>query len=878
LSTQKKSTAQTKKSAPAKKTGSAGAHAQSAAQKRGPEAANKRSPEAGEQTPLLSPRLRSELIGVILAVVAIAVFIAVVAPGNAILARAISSALRLTLGMGAWVLPFLLLLGAASFFVQRDMTNSTIRFASGLGLILLGVLSIAATATPEATGDPSVLFAPEALMAHGGYIGAGLAWCLIELVGGIIAVVIFVGMILAGAVLIGFSITGLVARIRGRFARGPQAGGERASGSAYVQGDPKALANGEDGGGAGGRQGRRGDEMIAPTAQLAGRHGATTQELPVDFSEGDQGRAPLERTMLGARRRALASGTLGESDEVDSAVTHEDDTVLLSGGKAGRKPTGGTSSTRNASGVRGDGQAAARILSGDSRPFELPEMKLLRVSRSKSSTKAGATELRETAAELQATLDEFGVDGRVMDWVAGPTVTLFKIALGEGVRLSKVTNLSDDIALALAAPAVRVFAPIPGTTLVGIEVPNASRSKVLLGDVLPSAPEGPLQLAVGKDVEGAAIVADLEKMPHLLIGGTTGSGKSVAINAMIMSILMRARPEEVRMILIDPKMVELSLYNDIPQLYVPVVTDAQKASAALAWGVIEMERRLKVFKEAGVKNVAQYNDWVHLQRTQALEQAERDGEELAGEPLEDLLESLPEHLPLIVIVIDELADLMMVAGKEVEISISRIAQLARAAGLHLIIATQRPSTNVITGLIKANIVNRIAFNVASGIDSRVILDTPGAEDLIGLGDLLFSRPELGRPQRIQGCLVSEPEIEAVVAQLCAQGAPEYHEDIFATAVGGISTIQMGSGEGGNDDPLTWEAADIIVSSQFGSTSALQRRLSVGYARAGRIMDILEQKGIVGPANGSKPREVLVSDVLELESLKAIEAADSDVGW
>jgi S-DNA-T family DNA segregation ATPase FtsK/SpoIIIE len=447
---------------------------------------------------------------------------------------------------------------------------------------------------------------------------------------------------------------------------------------------------------------------------------------------------------------------------------------------------------------------------------------------------------------------------------------------------------------------------------VGIEVPNTSRSMVLLGDVLPDAPPGPLQLAVGKDVEGDSIVANLEKMPHLLIGGTTGSGKSVAINAMIMSILMRATPAQVRMILIDPKMVELSLYNDIPHLYVPVVTDAQKAAAALAWGVLEMERRLKVFQQAGVKNIAQYNDYVRKEQEKVLKAAAEaasaaaaDGDadadadvtatssattEVASARAAKTIKKTADkdatvqleasfgedgltEMPLIVIVIDELADLMMVAGKEVETSISRLAQLARAAGLHLIIATQRPSTNVITGLIKANIVNRIAFNVASGIDSRVILDGPGAEDLIGTGDLLFSRPEYGKPQRVQGCYVSEPEIEAVVDFLKEQAAPEYHEDILATAVGGLSISSLADG-GGDDDPLIWEAAEIIVSSQLGSTSTLQRRLKVGYARAGRIMDMLEQKGIVGPPNGSKPRDVLIDDVLDLESLKALEATDA----
>ena len=291
---------------------------------------------------------------------------------------------------------------------------------------------------------------------------------------------------------------------------------------------------------------------------------------------------------------------------------------------------------------------------------------------------------------------------------------------------------------------MRIFAPIPGTNYVGIEVPNRTRQSVLLGDVLKDAPEGPLQIAIGKDVEGRCIISDLAKMPHLLIGGTTGSGKSVSINAMIMSILMRATPDEVRFIMIDPKRVEFTPYNGIPHLYVPVVTEAKEAASALSWGVAEMERRLKVFSKVGARNIAQYNAKVQAEKAAARAAEEAGEEPPAGE--------LGDELPYLVIIIDELADLMMNVGKEVEFSISRIAQLARAAGIHLIVATQRPSTNVVTGLIKANITNRIAFNVASGIDSRVVLDTPGAERLIGLGDLLFSKPEYANPPAHSGLL------------------------------------------------------------------------------------------------------------------------------
>ncbi|MCL2151205.1 MAG: FtsK/SpoIIIE domain-containing protein, partial [Coriobacteriia bacterium] len=623
-----------------------------------------------------------------------------------------------------------------------------------------------------------------------------------------------------------------------------------------------------------------------------------------------------------------------------------------SGQSGGPEAAGAGASGAHGAPASGTSDAAAK------QQFKLPSMSLLKVSRNRGASRAQEAELRAVAAELQDTLREFQVDAQVVGWTAGPTVTLYKLSLGEGVRVARITSLADDIALALAASSVRIFSPIPGTSLVGVEVPNAERSLVLLGDVLPNAPSGSLQVAIGKDVEGSSIVANLTGMPHLLIGGTTGSGKSVAINSMIMSMLMRATPQEVRMILIDPKMVELTRYNDIPHLYVPVVTDATKAAAALAWSVLEMERRLRLFMDAGVKNIASYNEQVREEREKAqaafakkaeaaaakqaaaeaaaqaeiakvaaekvaaavpvpsyagngpIDLADYDIDELLdvdengpieldepmengpiephgpmevaepgfipiiSEPEEDPLADLPEELPLIAIVIDELADLMIVAGKDVESSVTRLSQLARAAGLHLVIATQRPSTNVITGVIKANIVNRIAFNVGSGIDSRVILDSTGAEALLGNGDLLFSKPEYGKPVRIQGCFVSEAEINDVANFWRGQGQPDYHEEILATAVGGMSTYQTSLFDSAaSDDPLVWEAADIVVTTQMGSTSTLQRRLKVGYARAGRIMDNLEQKGIVGPANGSKPREVIVSDVLELESIKALEYAD-----
>lgn len=487
--------------------------------------------------------------------------------------------------------------------------------------------------------------------------------------------------------------------------------------------------------------------------------------------------------------------------------------------------------------------------------FELPPLSMLRTTpHTASSSRASDKELRETGQLIEATLATFDIPARVEAWIPGPTVTLFEIKIAKGVKVNRVTALADDLALALATPTVRVLAPIPGKSLIGLEVPNERRSTVTLGDVFTGstvADTSALMLAIGKDVGGDSVVLDLAGMPHLLIAGSTGTGKSVCINALLMSLIMRATPDEVRLILIDPKRIELSLYNGIPHLYVPVVTESKEAASALAWAVSEMESRLRRLQKAQARNIAMYNGMAHEGR---------------------LPEGL-EAMPYIVIVIDELADLMMVAAREVEDSICRLAQLARAAGIHLVVATQRPSTDIITGLIKTNITTRIAFAVGSSIDSRVILDTPGAERLVGMGDMLLSTPALAKPKRIQGAFVSEDEICSVVEHLKAQAEPEYHEEILHVKV---AATGGGVDDGGDDDPLLWEAADIVVTSRMGSTSLLQRRLKVGYARAGRIMDMLEQKGIVGPPDGSKPRDVL-ADVEELESVKAFERADAREG-
>jgi S-DNA-T family DNA segregation ATPase FtsK/SpoIIIE len=884
----------------------------------------------------------------------------------------------------------------------------------GVLIIFVAALTIVSLNTTGAAADPIRIFIPENLVRYGGYLGGAVAWVCLTLVGYAIAMVISIGAVVIGAVLIGFSLVSLAEWLNRLFWRVYEE--PESTVSAYDLGENQAPAEkrrlfgwrrkksfGQEGGA------RKGG-MLSPTAGTTGedqaRFGVQASGIQGEFGTQAQSGARPWTDFTDDEFFSDEEGWIGEAGEPTEGTVFGVTQRIAGRGQQVAGGVGIGGDNNNGGGASGIGSVAsssgsqastATAANGSSKPtgkshtqempdYQLPNLAQLKTSRARGASRAADAELRAVAAELQETLQQFQVDAQVVGWTAGPTVTLYKLALGEGVRVARITSLSDDIALALAASSVRIFSPIPGTSLVGVEVPNAERSLVLLGDVLPASPSGALQLAIGKDVEGSNIVANLSGMPHLLIGGTTGSGKSVAINSMIMSMLMRTTPAEVRMILIDPKMVELTRYNDIPHLYVPVVTDAAKAASALAWSVIEMERRLKLFMDAGVKNVATYNDQVRQTREQAIKKAEktaaREAERLAreaeaaaataqaeaaaaaaaaliataeaqaaeaeaesatqtspanysaygegvmsglfelDEPDEQLFtasdqpysitdqpttvlpvsstskvmadqstqtnlsakpinielelpDDLPEELPLIVIVIDELADLMIVAGKDVESSVTRLSQLARAAGLHLIIATQRPSTNVITGVIKANIVNRIAFNVGSGIDSRVILDSNGAEALLGNGDLLFSKPEYGKPVRIQGCFVTETEINEITSFWKAQGQPHYHEEILATAVGGLSSYHVGSLYEGvdSDDPLVWEAADIVVSTQMGSTSTLQRRLKVGYARAGRIMDNLEQKGIVGSANGSKPREVLVSDILELESIRALEAAD-----
>ena len=502
--------------------------------------------------------------------------------------------------------------------------------------------------------------------------------------------------------------------------------------------------------------------------------------------------------------------------------------------------------------------------------WKLPTAKILTVTPLRQIDKAAVTERGQL---LQATLARFDVPTILLEPVVGPTVTRFVLELEEGVKVSKLESLRKDIAYAMASPDVRILAPIPGRRAIGVEVPNLDRHTVRLGDVLRSeearAAEHPLEVAIGRDINGQSVMMNLATTPHLLIAGATGAGKSSCLNSMITSVLMRSTPDDVRMILVDPKRVEMGQYDRVPHLLTAPVTDPRKAANALSWAVREMERRYDLLHETGFRDITGYNGAVDDDALDPPPGA-RDAD---GEPLRY------QRLPFVLLVVDELADLMMVAARDVEESIARIAQMARAVGIHLVIATQRPSVNIITGVIKANIPARLAFAVASLTDSRVILDQPGAERLVGQGDMLWLGPSSSTPHRIQGCWVTEDEVRAVVGHWVDQ-APDFDDDPSVSTdgpTGGESggPLQPGPDLGGapimpasitdappmeddGGDELLDAAMALVVETQLGSTSMLQRRLRVGFARAGRIMDLLEQRGVVGPSTGSKAREVLIT--------------------
>ncbi len=785
--------------------------------------------ESTSRSPLLDGGMRDDLTGIALALIGVVLFVAVIMPSDAPVTSAISGALKHVFGLGAYFVPLAFVLWGASYFLKTEETKVG-RLIIGVSLILLAVMGLLSLFNPTVdAARPDTLFLDSSLVTGGGYLGGGLAWVFLSLFGQIIACVLLVALVIVGLVLAGVSISVPFLFVKNFIEQGKEDDLEQTGlgtdgdvGSADADaGDTVAFSS-------------PGDTAPLRAKKPRSRKRAAQTE-PLDFSDAYDG---TQQTI-----DLAAVGTDGQFAD-DASKTVDLSTSKKRGAKVS-KPS------RRSKTVKLD-DAQPRV---DPSGFVLPPLDILKIAGPKRNVPVG--ELKQTASLLQQTLGEFSLPARVVGWQAGPTVTLYKVELPSGVRLARLVGLADDIALSLAASSVRI-AQIPNTSLVGVEIPNKTRTSVLLGDIVEAAGPAPREMAIGEDVDGNRICVDLAKMPHLLVAGTTGSGKSISLNGMIMTMLMRATPDQVRMIMVDPKRVEFSLYNGIPHLLVPPVTEPKEAASALKWAVAEMERRLKVFEQVGARNIGLYNDMI------------RKGE------LTDDNGDHPDELPYIVVIIDELSDLMMVAGKEVEDSIVRISQLARAAGIHLIVATQRPTSNVVTGMIKANITNRIALTVSQAVESRVIIDQAGAEKLTGMGDMLFVRPEWNKPKRIQGCYVSEAEISSVVEHLKQQGEPEYHNEILKQAVGSDSA---GSSSGGsaseNDDPLIWEAADAVVAAGLGSTSMLQRRLKVGYARAGRIMDQLELKGIVGPQEGSRARDVLIDTVEDLEALRAFEEQDQE---
>jgi DNA segregation ATPase FtsK/SpoIIIE, S-DNA-T family len=722
--------------------------------------------------------------------------------------RAMTAVVRGGFGSMAWILPILLALLAWRYLRHPDRNAETARITIGGSALTVGVLGL----VHIAHGTPSPTAGAGAIRAAGGFIGFFASAPLVAALTPWVAAPLL-------AILCGF---GLLVITGTPLHRVP----ERLAGLRGTVPEEGADAEGKPGAGRAGRAGRK-----RPAAIEAGDH-----NKPYD--------TPLLGGVGAAARPGRKGPVLEEPSRPAGSVAAElegggDDESLLDalgfGPPAnGRKPGQSLDTFR-----AGTGKGEQLTLSGTSdSSYTLPPAALLRPGTApKARTGANDTVVRA----LTEVLEQFDVDARVTGFTRGPTVTRYEIELGPAVKVERVTQLTRNIAYAVKSADVRIVSPIPGKSAIGVEIPNTDREIVSLGDVLRSpvalTDHHPMVVGLGKDVEGATVIANLAKMPHILIAGATGAGKSTCVNGLITSILLRATPDDVRMILIDPKRVELSHYQGIPHLITPIITSAKKAAEALGWVVGEMDRRYDDLAASGFRHIDDFN-----KAARAGKLSPPPGSERTYRPY-----------PYLLVIVDELADLMMIAPRDVEDAVVRITQLARAAGIHLVLATQRPSVDVVTGLIKANVPSRLAFAAASATDSRVILDQTGAEKLIGQGDSLFLPMGASKPLRLQNAFVSEKEIREIVAHCQKQAQPVYREDV-AAAEGRPREVDPDIGD---DLDLLIRAAEQVVSTQFGSTSMLQRKLRVGFAKAGRLMDLLESRGVVGPSEGSKARDVLV---------------------
>jgi DNA segregation ATPase FtsK/SpoIIIE, S-DNA-T family len=738
--------------------------------------------------------------------------------------EALASGIGAVVGLAAASVPIALV--AVGVLLVRGPRGETeaegvhvVRLVVGAGLVLVAVCGL----LHLAGGQPPLDAPLDALADAGGWIGAAVGVPLVSSLSSWGAGLVLVAVGVIGAILV----TGVPLRT----ATGRAVDGFRRVGS-FLRARTRALF-----------------EL---------RH-HEPDEATIDLREADEADEAddLRVVVAGEPAHDGPTGTTRE-DEPDADAADEPEPA------AGAEPAEPVDHLSTPDAAPTEVEQLAIALEPRTTAWKLPAPKLL--DRSEAH-EVDVVHVEEQGRTLESALAEHGVQTRLVGMVVGPTVTRYELELGPGVKVAKVTSLHKDIAYAMASPDVRILAPIPGRQAIGVEVPNTKRQVVALGDILASEEarkaKHPLEVAVGRDINGRAVLANLATMPHLLIAGATGAGKSSCINSLITSILMRTTPDEVRMILVDPKRVELGQYNRLPHLLTQVVTNPKKAANALSWAVREMERRYDLLSEVGFRDINGYN-------------AAFDRGDLHDDPEEGIQF---ERLPYILVVVDELNDLMMVAARDVEESICRIAQMARAVGIHLVIATQRPSVNVITGVIKANIPARLAFAVSSLADSRVILDQGGAERLVGRGDMLLLGPSSSVPQRIQGAWVNEKEVRDVVAhwrrqspQLAYDDATVQGTDDADAGVGGTP----GPGGDGDDDDLLEQAKELVVRSQLGSTSMLQRKLRVGFARAGRLMDLLEQRGVVGPSEGSKARAVLMTPE-ELDGPVSVGPGSLDAG-